>query len=232
MDELISQLHNRHIISNIHIEQEKRFFMLSVLPKAELSYNRSSNSSSILVLFDHGFCAIVNHKWSVNIGELQFGNKKNFYCTCSGKSCNVIFSAFSAHYEVCLMGEELPQAKCMIYQNINDVFAKVCEDIKYPSPSYGFYCPEACKYGDVSYLQYQHPATCTISCESLEMKCCYSGKPSDLTQKQKQWCDTRWSSRSDAEVLITALYKTYRNFLQQIADDSLQKCHTRSEALF
>ena len=69
----------------------------------------------------------------------------------------------------------------------------------------------------VVFIQYQHPATCTISCESLEMKCCYSGKPSDLTQKQ---------------VLITALYKTYRNFLQQIADDSLQKCHTRSEALF
>ena len=165
MDELISQLHNRHIISNIHKEQEKRFFMPSVLPKAELSYNRSSNSSSILVLFDHGYCAattrlIVNHKWSVNIGELQFGNKINFYCTCSGKSCNVIFSAFSAHYEVCLMGEELPQAKCMIYQNINDVFAKVCEDMKYPSPSYGFYCPVACKYGDVSF--YTVSASCYV----------------------------------------------------------------------
>ena len=48
-----------------------------------------------------------------------------------------------------LLGEELPQAKCMIYQNINDVFAKVCEDMKYPSPSYGFYCPEACKYGEL-----------------------------------------------------------------------------------
>ena len=199
VDELISLLHHRHIISSIHIEEKKRYFMPSVLPKAELSYNLSNNSSSILVLFDHGYCPvglfcaattrlIVNHKWSVNIGASQFRNKINFYCTCSGKSCNVIFSAFSAHYEVCFMGEELPQAKCMIYQNINDVFAKVCEDMKYPSPSYGFYCPgKTCECGDVSYLQYQHPAKCTFSCESLEMNCCYSGKPSDLTQKQKQW---------------------------------------------
>ena len=41
--------------------------------------------------------------------------------------------------------------------------------------------------GDVSYLQYQHPAMCTFSCESLEMKCCYSGKPSDLKDEHKQW---------------------------------------------
>ena len=195
VDELLSLLQHRHIISKI---EKSMFFMPCVLPKVVLSYNQSSNSSSFLVLFDHGYCPvglfcaattrlIVEHKWTVNTGESQFRNKINFYCTCSGKSYSVVFSAFSAHYEVCLVKEALPIVKYKIYQNINDVFAKVCEDMKYPSPSYGFYCPETCKCGDTSHLQYQHPAMCTFSCETLEMKCCYSDTPSDLKDENKQW---------------------------------------------
>ena len=47
----------------------------------------------------------------------------------------------------------------------------------------------------------------------------------------KRLCDTRWSSRSDALKSLSQHYKTYHNVLKQIADDSLQKCDTRSEAL-
>ena len=97
--------------------------------KVVLSYNQSSNSSSFLVLFDHGYCPvglfcaattrlIVEHKWTVNTGKSQFRNKINFFCTCSGKSYSVVFSAFSAHYEVCLVKEALPIVKYNIYQNI------------------------------------------------------------------------------------------------------------------
>ena len=44
----------------------------------------------------------------------------------------------------------------------------------------------------------------------------------------KRLCGTRWSSRSDA---LSQHYKVYHDVLQQIADDPLQKCDTRSEAL-
>ena len=47
----------------------------------------------------------------------------------------------------------------------------------------------------------------------------------------KRLCDNRWSSRSDALKSLSQHYTTYRNVLQQIADDSLQKCDTRSKAL-
>ena len=76
----------------------------------------------------------------------------------------------------------------MIFKDIDDVFGKVCENKKYPSPSYGFYCPgESCKYGDAIYPQYQHPAKCEFSDESKQMKCDYSGAPIDLTKEHKQW---------------------------------------------
>ena len=190
VDELLSLLQHRHIISKM--EGTNMFFMPCVLPKVELSYNQSNNSSSFLVLFEHGYCPaglfcaattrlIVEHKWKPNKVECQFRNKINFYCSCSGKSYNVMFSAFSAHYEVCLVGEALPNVKYVIYQAINDVFGNVCKDMNYPSPSYGFYCPKRCKCGDVSYLEYQHPAICTFSSESLEMTCYYSDTPSDVT---------------------------------------------------
>ena len=189
VDELIHLLKHRHIISEM---EEKIMFMPSVLPKVD---NKPSNSSTFLVLFDHGYCPvglfcaattrlIVKHKWTLNRNKSQFRNKINFYCTFQNKTCGVIFSAFSTHYEVCLMGEG---AKCMIYQDINDAFVAVCKDMQYSSPSYGFYCPKECKYGDASYPQYQHPATCAFDCESLEMKCYYMGTPSPLTDEQKQW---------------------------------------------
>ena len=52
------------------------------------------------------------------------------------------------------MGKLVPKVKYMIYKDIDAVFAKVCEDMKYPPPSYGFYCP--CANGNASYPQYQH----------------------------------------------------------------------------
>ena len=174
------------------------YFMPSVLPKDRLSCNVSSKSLSFLVLFDHGYCPvglfcaatielIVSHKWELNKGASQFRNKINFYCPCSGKSYSVMFSEFSAHYEVCLMGEILPEVKFEIYRNMNDVLSTVCKDMKYPSPTYGFYCPKRCMYDNGSYVQDPHPATCAFNDESQEMKCYYSGTPSDLSTKHKQW---------------------------------------------
>ena len=81
------------------------------------------------------------------------------------------------------------KSKCTIYQDINNVFTKVCKDMKYPSPSYGFYCPKTCtcKNEDVIYSQYQHPAMCEFSYASQEMICYYSDMPSELTDENKQW---------------------------------------------
>eukprot|EP00731_Ephydatia_muelleri_P012831 Em0007g141a len=197
VDELLSLLQHRHVISEM--ETTDMFFMPSVLPKDNLSDNKLSDPSSFLVLFDHSFCPvglfcaattrlIVKHKWKLNEVD-QYRNKINFYCTFSGKSYNVIFSAFSAHYEVYLKSEALPGVKYMIYQNINDVFTKVCEDMKYPSPSYGFYCPKRCEYYGIVYPEYQHPAICEFKseCQSQEMECYYTKKPSNLTVEHKQW---------------------------------------------
>ena len=196
VDELISLLHHRHIISKM--EGTNMYFMPSVLPKDRLSCNVSSKSLSFFVLFDHGYCPvglfcaatielIVSHKWELNKGASQFRNKINFYCPCSGKSYSVMFSEFSAHYEVCLMGEILPEVKFEIYRNMNDVLSTVCKDMKYPSPTYGFYCPKRCMYDNGSYVQDPHPATCAFNDESQEMKCYYSGTPSDLSMEHNQW---------------------------------------------
>ena len=211
VDELLSLLRHRHIISNL--EGTNIYFMPSVLPKTTLSYNLSNNFSSFLILFDHGYCPvglfcaattglIVSRKWKVNNGESQYRNKINFYCICSGKSYSVLFSAFSAHYEVSLMGESLPHVKCMIYNDINNVFAKVCRDMNYPFPSYGFYCPKTCQCDSFSYSQNQHPAMCTFSCDTQEMKCCYSDTPTDLADEHKQWFQ-------QVCVTIALLFKCY-----------------------
>ena len=196
VDELISLLHHRHIISKV--EGTNIYFMPSVLPKDRLSCDVSSKSLSILVLFDHGYCPvglfcattiklIVSHKWELNKGASQFRNKINFYCPYSGKSYNVMFSEFSAHYEVCLMVEALPEVKSKIYQDMNDVLSTVCKDMKYPSPTYGFYCPKRCVFSNGSSVHDPHPATCAFNDESQEMKCYYSGTPSDLSMEHKQW---------------------------------------------
>ena len=194
--ELISLLHHRHIISKM--EGTNMYFMPSVLPKDRLSCNLSDKSLCYLVLFDHDYCPvglfcattiklIASHKWKLNESTPQFRNKIDFYCTCSGKSYNVIFSEFSAHYEVCLMGDALPEVKYKVYQDMNDVISTVCKDMKYLSPTYGFYCPKKCMYENGSYVHDPHPATCAFNDESQEMKCYYSGTPSDLSEEHKQW---------------------------------------------
>ena len=195
VNELLKLLKHRHVISEM--ETGDMFFMPSVLPKVEEL--KPSGSSSFLVLFDHGYCPvglfcaattrlIVKHKWKLN-EVYHYRNKIDFYCKFKCQSYNVIFSAFTAHYEVYLKGEALPGVKYMIYQNINDVFTKVCEDMKYPSPSYGFYCPKRCEYYGIVYPEYQHPAICEFKseCQSQEMECYYTKKPSNLTEEHKQW---------------------------------------------
>ena len=196
VQELISLLHHRHIISKI--EGTNMYFMPSVLLKDRLSCNLSGKSSCYLVLFDHGYCPvglfcattiklIVSHKWELNKSASQFRNRIDFYCTCSGKSYNVIFSDYSAHYEVCLVGDALPEVKYKVHQDMNDVLSTVCKDMNYPSPTYGFYCPKRCMDDNGSYVHDPHPATCAFNDESQHMICYYSGTPSDLSEEHKQW---------------------------------------------
>ena len=197
VNELLSLMQHRHIISKM---DGNTFFMPSVLPKAAPSYNKiSSNSCSFIVMFESGccpiglFCAattrlIVMQKWILNRGDLQFRNRISFYCSCYGKSYQVIFSAFFAHYEVCLMGNEVKSnVKFAVYKALDIVLTKVCKDMNYPPPSYGFYCPKTCRYSDVTYLQNEHPAKCTFDMEAQEMTCYYSDAPSDLKKEHKSW---------------------------------------------
>ena len=194
--ELIKLLHHRHIISKV--EGTNMYFMPSVLPNDKLFCNVSSKPSCYLVLFDHGYCPvglfcaavirlIVSHKWDLKKGASQFRNKIDFYCTCSGKTYNVIFSEFSAHYEVCLVGEALSVVKYKIYRDMDDVLSTVCKDMKYPSPTYGFYCPKNCMYENGSYVHNPHPAMCAFNDECQEMTCYYNGTPSDLSMEHTQW---------------------------------------------
>ena len=195
VNELLKLLQHRHVISEMETGDARMFFMPSVLRKDEEL--KRNVSSSFLVLFDHGYCPvglfcaattrlIVKHKWKLNEVE-HCRNKIDFYCKFNSQSYNVIFSAFTAHYEVFLKGKELPEVKYMIYQIVNDVFTEVCEDMKYPSPSYGFYCPTSCKYYGVTYPEYQHPAICEFKSESVEMECYYAKTPSDLKDEHKEW---------------------------------------------
>ena len=91
------------------------------------------------------------------------------------------------HYEIYLIGKALSEVKYTIYQDVNKVLSTVCKDMKYPSPLYGFYCPKRCMYGNGSYVHDPHPAICGFNDTSQEMKCYYSGTPSDLTKEHKQW---------------------------------------------
>ena len=197
VNELLSLMQHRHIISKMDGDM---FFMPSVLPKAEPSYKISRDSFSfLLVMFEHGccpiglFCAvttrlIVTHRWRVMKDALQFRNKISLYYSCSGKSYHIIFSAFFAHYEICLIYiKAKPNIKYAIYKVIDEVFTTVCKDMNYPTPSYGFYCPKICTYGGVTHLQNEHPAKCTFDMEAQEMTCYYSDKPSDLTEEHKSW---------------------------------------------
>ena len=194
VNELLSLMQHRHIISKM---DGNVFFMPSVLPKAESSYNISKDSCSFLVLFEHGccpiglFCAvttrlIVTHKWRVKKNESQFRDKISFYC--SGKSYHIIFSAFFAHYEICLMDRNTKRnIRYSIYKVVDEAFKTVCKDMNYPAPSYGFYCPKECTYSGVTHLQDRHPAKCSFDVEAQEMTCYYSDVPSDLTEEHKSW---------------------------------------------
>ena len=195
VNELLALMQHRHIISKMDGDM---FFMPSVLPKAEPSYKTSRDLCSFLVMFEHDccpiglFCAvttrlIVTHKWRVKKDEPQFRNKISLYCS-GKKSHHVIFSAFFAHYEICLMDSNAkPNIRYAIYKMIDEVFETVCNDMNYPSPSYGFYCPNTCKYGDVTHKQNEHPAKCTFDMKAEEMTCYYSDAPSDLTEEHKSW---------------------------------------------
>ena len=195
VNELLSLMQHHHIISKMHGD---RFFMTSVLPKAELSYNKSWDSCSLLVLFEHGccpiglFCAvttrlIVTHKWIVKKNESQFRDKISLYYYFSGKSYHIIFSAFFAHYEICLNREAKPNIRYVFYKAIDEVFTTVCKDMNYPPPSYGFYCPKNCTNGGVTHVQYEHPAKCTFDMEAEVMTCYYTDEPSYLTEEHKSW---------------------------------------------
>ena len=195
-NELLALMQHRHIISKMDGDI---FFMPSVLPKAEPSYNKSEDLCSFLVMFEHGccpiglFCAvttslIVTHKWRVKKKEPQFRDKISFYCDCSGKSYHIIFSAFFSHYEICLINREAKlNIGYAVYKMINEVFKTVCKEMNYPTPLYGFYCPKECTYEDVIHKQNEHPAKCTFDMEAQEMICYYSDEPSVLTKEHKLW---------------------------------------------
>ena len=199
VNELLALMQHRHIISKM---DGNMFFMPSVLPKAEPSYSKSSDS--FLVMFEHGccpvglFCAvttrlIITHsvidkcKWEVKKDARQFRNKISFYY-CSGKKYHVVLSAFFAHYEISLYTKAKPSIRYAIYKAVGEAFVTVCKDMNYPSPSYGFYCPrEDCIYEGVQYLQNEHPAKCAFDMEAEEMECYYTSVPSDLTEEHKSW---------------------------------------------
>ena len=196
--ELLSLMQHRHIVSKA---DENRFFMPAVLPKADVSPN---NSCSFLVMFECGYCPIglfcavttaliVTQKWRLKKDDHQFRNKISFYCSCSGRSYHIIFSAFFSHYEVYLILDQENSAtqddvKVNIYITIDKVLKKVCKDMHYKiAPSYGFYCPNECTYRGVTYEPYKHPAKCAFDSEAKEMVCYYKDKPSDLTREHTSW---------------------------------------------
>ena len=193
-NELLALMQHRHIISKMDGDT---FFMPSVLPKAEPSYSKSSDSSSFLVMFEHGccpiglFCAvttrlIVTYNWRLQKNAPQFRNKISFYL--SKKVYCIIFTAFFAHYEISLVGTKDKSSNKQIFKAVDEAFRTVCKDMNYPSPSYGFYCPKDCTYGGVTHVQNEHPAKCTtFNKEVKEMICYYSDEPSNLTKEHKSW---------------------------------------------
>ena len=194
VSELLALLQHRHIVSALG---EGSFFMPSVLPKAKTEPS-SADSCSFLVMFEYGccpvglFCAattrlIIIHKWEVNKSE-QFRNKISFHHLLAGNWYTIIFTAFSAHYEVKLVDADAPaQVKLEVYKAVNEVFNHICRDLQSPPPIYGFYCPATCTYDGATYLQYQHPAKCAFSCEAQQMKCYYTDRLSMLTEEHKMW---------------------------------------------
>eukprot|EP00731_Ephydatia_muelleri_P013279 Em0007g589a len=208
VSELLALLQHRHIVSALG---EGSFFMPSVLPKAKTEPS-SADSCSFLVMFEYGccpvglFCAattrlIIIHKWEVNKSE-QFRNKISFHHQLAGNWYIVIFTAFSAHYEVKLVDADAPaQVKLEVYKAVNEVFNHICRDLQSPPPIHGFYCPATCTYDGATYLQYQHPAKCAFSCKAQQMKCYYSDRLSMLTEEHKMWFQEKVHSHEQKRTL-------------------------------
>ena len=198
IDELLALLQRRHVISPL---EEGHFFMPSVLLKAEIVPS-SADSSSFLLFFEHGICPVglfcaattrllfkdtsLSTQWILKKSE-QFRNKITFL-TNYDDWYTVVFTAFSAHYEVKLDHADAPaKIKFKIYANIENIISRICKDLNIPSPIYGFYCPRKCKYANVTYEADQHPAVCKFTSEAKTMKCHYTDYSTDLTPKHKTW---------------------------------------------
>ena len=201
IEELIALLKHRQVISPLG---DDKFFMPSVLTKTETK-PADASSCSFLLMFKNGscpvglFCAVTSRliftdkstssspQWQLKKTE-QFRNKITFHASLHGRWHTVVFTAFSAHYEVKLLEKDSPsKLKFEIYTTINKLISNICKDLHFPSPLYGFYCPSDCEYDGTAYERYQHPAECKFSSESTQMKCHYTDSCSYLSSEQKMW---------------------------------------------
>ena len=201
IEELIALLKHRQVISPLG---DDKFFMPSVLTKTETK-PADASFCSFLLLFEHGsspvglFCAVTSRliftdtstssspQWKLKKTE-QFRNQITFLVSLDGQWYTVVFTAFSAHYEVKLLEKAcLSKPKLEIYTTINKFISDICKDLHFPSPLYGFYCPRNCVYDGTAHAPYKHPAECPFSSESTQMKCYYTDSFFDLSPEQKMW---------------------------------------------
>ena len=202
IEELIALLKHRQVISPFG---DGKYFMPSVLTKNPDTKPSDASSCSFLLFFKNGscpvglFCAVASRliftdtstssspQWELKKTE-QFRNKITFHVSLHGRWHTVVFTAFSAHYEVKLLEKDSPsKLKLAIYTTINNLISNICKDLHFPSPLYGFYCPSDCEYDGNAYERYQHPAECKFSSESTQMKCHCTDSCSDLSPEQKMW---------------------------------------------
>ena len=199
IEELIALLQHRQVISPL---RDGKFFMSSVLAKTETK-PADASSCSFLLLFEHGscpvglFCAVTSKLiitdtpsspwWDLKKTE-QFRNKITFQVSLHGRWPTVVFTAFTAHYEVKLLEKDYPpKIKLAIYTTINQLISNICKDLDFPSPLYGFYCPGNCIYDGTTHAPYQHPAECKFNSESTQMRCHYTNSCHQLSPEQKMW---------------------------------------------
>ena len=198
IEELIALLKHRQVISPLG---DDKFFMPSVLTKKETE-PADASSCYFLLLFEHGtcpvglFCAVTSKlitstssspRWELKKTE-QFRNKITFQVSLHGRWPTVVFSAFSAHYEVKLLEKDSPsEIKFTIYTTINKLISNICSDLGFSSPLYGFYCPGKCEYDGTNHDPYEHPAQCIFNSESTQMRCHYTNSCHQLSPEQKMW---------------------------------------------
>ena len=173
-DELVSLLKHRHIISQMNGDT---LFMPSLLPNSELSDNTPNNVLSFLVRFKNGYCPIgifcavstrlANTKyWKINESFLQFKNKICFYYVQLEASYCITFTAFNAYYRVGIDERNVSsEVRFNICKDIIEAFRKVCKDINYALPLFGFY----------------------KKAEGGDEKLVYFDMQSELTEQQKEW---------------------------------------------